>query len=232
MSRLLSASSVRIGPSVLSADFLRLGEQLAEMELAGADYVHFDVMDGRFVPNISIGLPVLEATRRGTTLPIDVHLMMLEPERWVDDFAAAGADTLTFHVEATPHAFRLAEVIRQRGKRPGVAINPATPLAMVEELIPFVDQVLLMTVNPGFGGQSFIEAMLEKTERLAKMIDQSGDGCVIQVDGGINPATIARIVNAGATSVVAGSAVINDGGSISANLAELRGALQPTGAPR
>ncbi len=232
MSRNLPSTSVRIGPSVLSADFLRLGEQLAEIELAGADYVHFDVMDGRFVPNISIGLPVLEATRRGTTLPIDVHLMMLEPERWVDEFAGAGADTLTFHVESTPHAFRLAEAIRNLGKGPGVAINPATPLSMVEELLPFVDQVLLMTVNPGFGGQSFIHAMLDKTERLATMIDRAGAGCVIQVDGGINASAIARIVRAGATSVVAGSAVINDDASISANLAELRAALQAAGAPR
>lgn len=232
MSRPLSAPAVRIGPSVLSADFLRLGEQLVELELAGADYVHFDVMDGRFVPNISIGLPVLEATRRGTSLPIDVHLMILEPERWIDGFAGAGADTLTFHVEATPHAFRLAEAIRQRGKRPGVAINPATPLSMVEELLPFVDQVLLMTVNPGFGGQSFIHAMLHKTERLATMIGQSGTGCVIQVDGGINPSTIADIVRAGATSVVAGSAIINDEASIPENVVRLRAALQTIGAPR
>ncbi len=225
-------SRIRIGPSVLSADFLRLGEQLAEIEGAGADFIHFDVMDGRFVPNISIGLPVLEATRRGTTLPIDVHLMMLEPERWVDEFAEAGADVITFHAEATPHALRLVESIRQSGKKPGVAINPGTPLEMVEELIPFVDQVLLMTVNPGFGGQSFIDAMLGKIERLRERIDMARSGCVIQVDGGINPSTIGGAVRAGATSIVAGSAVINDGNTIAGNMACLRVAVREGGASR
>jgi len=217
---------LRIGPSVLSADFLRLGEQLSELERAGADYVHFDVMDGHFVPNISIGLPVLEATRRGTRLPIDVHLMMLEPERWVGEFAEAGADVLTFHAEATPHAFRLVEAIRHLGKDVGVAINPGTPLAMIEELLPFVDQVLLMTVNPGFGGQSFIGSMLPKVERLRTMVETVAAGCVIQVDGGINPSTIEDAVRAGATSVVAGSAVINDADSIAGNMATLRHAIK------
>lgn len=232
LSPAFATSRVRIGPSVLSADFLRLGDQLTEIEQAGADYIHFDVMDGRFVPNISIGLPVLEATRRGTTLPIDVHLMMLEPERWIDEFAGAGADVLTFHAEATPHAFRLTEAIRQLGKKPGVAINPGTPLVMIEELLPFVDQVLLMTVNPGFGGQTFIETMLDKIERLRALIDRAGARCVIQVDGGINPSTIASVVHAGARSVVAGSAVINDGDSIAANLASLRAAVGGAGTPR
>lgn len=224
-----ATSRVRIGPSVLSADFLRLGEQLTEMEQAGADYIHFDVMDGRFVPNISIGLPVLEAIRRGTSLPIDVHLMMLEPERWIDDFAGAGADVLTFHVEATPHAFRLADAIRQLGKKSGVAINPGTPLVMIEELLPFVDQVLLMTVNPGFGGQSFIDTMLGKIERLSVLIGGTGSNCVVQVDGGINRSTIGTVVRAGATSVVAGSAVINDDDSIAANMASLRTAVGGVG---
>ena len=217
-------SGIRIGPSVLSADFLRLGEQLAEMETAGADYIHFDVMDGRFVPNISIGLPVLEATRRGTTLPIDVHLMMVEPDRWVDEFAAAGADVITFHAEATPHIHRVAQAIEKAGAKPGVAINPGTPIETLSEMVPYLHQVLVMTVNPGFGGQSFIETMPDKISRLRDHIERSNPACVIQVDGGINPATIARVVQAGATSIVAGSAVINDDASITRNLALLRSA--------
>jgi ribulose-phosphate 3-epimerase len=211
---------------VLSADFLRLDEQLAEMEKAGADYIHFDVMDGQFVPNISIGLPVLEATRRGTTLPIDVHLMVADPDRWVEPFCNAGADVLTFHVEATPHAYRVAEAIARLDRLPGVAINPSTPLVMVEELIPYVGQVLLMTVNPGFGGQSFIETMPDKIERLRDMIVRLNPECVIQVDGGINVDTVARVVEAGATSIVAGSAVINDTAPITENIARLRAAIE------
>lgn len=227
----VAAATVRIGPSILSADFLRLGDQLAEIDRAGADYIHVDVMDGRFVPNISIGLPVLEATRRGTALPIDVHLMMLEPDRWIDEFVEAGADVITFHVEATPHAYRLAEAIRQRGKQAGVAINPGTPLVSIEEMIPIVDQVLLMTVNPGFGGQSFITSMLGKIARLRTLVDSHGSDCVIQVDGGINPATIADVVHAGATSIVAGSAIINQDEPISSNMAALRAAAVNAGAP-
>lgn len=222
MSSTIDESRVAIGPSVLSADFLRLGEQLVEMEQAGADYIHFDVMDGRFVPNLSIGLPVLEATRRGTSLPIDVHLMIVEPDRWIPEFAEAGADTITFHLEATPHAHRVAESIASHGKKVGVALNPATPLGALEELLPYLDQVLLMTVNPGFGGQSFIETMPAKIQRLREIIDTVGADCVIQVDGGINPATIGRVVTAGATSIVAGSAVINDDASIERNMALLR----------
>jgi ribulose-phosphate 3-epimerase len=210
---------------VLSADFLRLGEQLVEMAAAGADFIHFDVMDGRFVPNISIGLPVLEATRRGTSLPIDVHLMMVEPERWIDEFAGAGADVLTFHVEATPHSHRLAEAIDRLGKRPGVAINPATPLVLLEEVLPFVRQVLVMTVNPGFGGQSFISSMPDKVARLRDLVERRNPDCVIQVDGGINEETIGSVVQAGATSIVAGSAVINEDGTIGDNLARLRAAI-------
>ena len=179
-------------------------------------------MDGRFVPNISIGLPVLEATRSGSALPIDVHLMIVEPERWIDEFRSAGADTITFHYEATAHSHRIAEAIERAGAIPSVAINPATPISAIEELLPYVRQVLVMTVNPGFGGQSFIESMVDKVARLKATIDERGLDCVIQVDGGINPETVGSVVAAGATSVVAGSAIINDQASIAENLTALR----------
>jgi len=195
------------------------------MEAAGAGFIHFDVMDGRFVPNISIGLPVLEATRRGTTLPVDVHLMLVEPDRWVGEFVEAGADVVTFHAEATPHLHRVAQEIDRRGARPGVAINPATPITVVDEVLPYVGQVLVMTVNPGFGGQSFIESMPDKVARLRETIERRNLDCVIQVDGGINEETIARVVEAGATSIVAGSAVINDEASITENMRRLRSAI-------
>jgi ribulose-phosphate 3-epimerase len=218
------AGAISLGPSVLSADFLRLGEQLVEFERVGADYVHFDVMDGRFVPNISIGLPVLEATRAGTSLPLDVHLMVVEPERWVDAFCDAGADVLTFHAEAATHMHRVAEAITARGRTAAVALNPATPIVAIDELLPFVQQVLVMTVNPGFGGQSFIGPMVDKVARLRQRLDEVNPDCVIQVDGGINADTIGPIVSAGATRIVAGNAIINDVRSIAENIAILRAA--------
>lgn len=217
----MSPSAI-IGPSVLSADFLNLGAQLRELEQGGADYIHFDVMDGVFVPNISIGLPVLQATRAGTRLPLDVHLMIVEPDRWVDAFADAGADTITFHAEATAHAHRVVQAIKAKGKQAGVSINPATSLSAIEVILPDVDQILLMTVNPGFGGQSFIEASIAKIGQLRAMIDDVHPTCRLQVDGGINADNIARVVAAGATSVVAGSATFAPGGSIAQNLAALR----------
>jgi len=225
LTRHVSRSRVVIGPSVLSADFLRLGDQLVEIEHAGADYIHFDVMDGQFVPNISIGLPVFGAVRRGTSLPIDVHLMVVDPERWVDDFCAAGADSVTFHAEATPHMHRVAESISLGGADAGVAINPATSVGLIEDLIPYVHHVLLMTVNPGFGGQALIESMPDKVHRLREAIERLNPDCVIQVDGGINPSTIAGVVGAGATSIVAGSSVINGNASIAVNMAALRAAI-------
>lgn len=216
---------VIIGPSVLSADFLNLGQQLSELEQGGADYVHFDVMDGVFVPNISIGLPVLEATSRGTSLPIDVHLMIVEPDRWVDEFADAGADAITFHAEATPHVHRVVQTIKAHGKRAGVSVNPSTPLSAIEEILPDVDQILLMTVNPGFGGQSFIESSLGKISRLREMIDATNPKCRLQVDGGINEENIGRIVEAGANSIVAGSATFASGRTIAENIAALQAGL-------
>jgi ribulose-phosphate 3-epimerase len=215
---------VDLGPSILSADFLRLGEHLSELAAAGADYVHVDVMDGRFVPNISLGLPLLAAIRKGTALPLDVHLMIVEPERWVDAFADAGADRITVHAEASPHLHRLAEAIRARGKLAGVALNPSTPVSAIAPLLPFVDQVLVMTVNPGFGGQSFIPEMALKVAELRRVLERGGPQCTIQVDGGINRHTIGRVAQAGATSIVAGTAVFGEGGSIRDNLASLRAA--------
>lgn len=216
------AQPVIIGPSVLSADFLNLGNQLKELEEGGADYIHFDVMDGVFVPNISIGLPVLKATKQGTSLPVDVHLMIVEPDRWVDAFADAGADMITFHAEATPHVHRVVQAIKARDKQAGVSINPSTPLSAVEEILPDVDQILLMTVNPGFGGQSFIDTSIQKIERLRSMIDEVNPTCRLQVDGGIHKENIRRIVSAGADSIVAGSATFAEGRSIAGNIATLK----------
>lgn len=214
-----------IGPSVLSADFLNLGNQLKELEQGGADYIHFDVMDGVFVPNISIGLPVLSATKRGTSLPVDVHLMIVEPDRWVDEFVDAGADAITFHVEATPHVHRVVQTIKAREKSAGVSINPSTSLSTIEEILPYVDQVLLMTVNPGFGGQGFIESSLNKISRLRELIDEINPACRLQVDGGIHEGNIRSVVTAGADSIVAGSATFAAGRSIAENIAALKGQL-------
>lgn len=219
------ARDIWIGPSVLSADFLRLGDQLGELENAGADYIHFDVMDGRFVPNISIGLPVLEATRQGTSLPVDCHLMIVEPDRWVETFAEAGADRITFHAEATSHMHRVVQMIECRGKMAGVAINPATPLVAIEEILPFVGQVLIMSVNPGFGGQSFIPEIVDKIERLREMIDRRNPECRLQVDGGINPRTIGTVVDAGADTIVTGSAVLSGDKTPKENMLDLRAAI-------
>lgn len=217
-----SGKDIWIGPSVLSADFLRLGEQLTQLEEAGADYIHFDAMDGRFVPNFSIGLPVLEAVRRGTSLPIDAHLMMVEPELWIDSFADAGADRITFHAEAAVHMHRVVQEIEKKGKMPGVSINPGTPIGVLEEILPYLGQVLVMTVNPGFGGQSFIEASLDKIRRMREMIDQLNPDCRLQVDGGINPSTIRAVVDAGADTIVAGSAVLGNGKHPAENMVEMR----------
>ncbi|MCO5223873.1 MAG: ribulose-phosphate 3-epimerase [Thermomicrobiales bacterium] len=220
------AQPVIIGPSILSADFLRLGEQLTELEAAGADYIHFDVMDGAFVPNISVGLPVLEATQRGTSLPMDVHLMIVNPDAWVEAFADAGADSVTFHIEATPHAHRVAQTIRAKGKGVGIAINPSTPLAAVAEMLPFVDQVLVMTINPGFGGQTLINEMLGKITRMREMMDRINPSCRLQVDGGVNDQTIGKVVAAGACSIVAGSYTFNPSRTIAESIAALRAGYQ------
>lgn len=204
---------LKIAASILSADFCRLGEHVAAAEAGGADYIHCDVMDGHFVPNMTIGPFVVEAVRRVTGLPIDVHLMIEKPERYIPDFVAAGASNLTVHIETCPHIHRTIQQIKELGARASVTLNPATPLATLEEILPYVDMVLVMTVNPGFGGQSFIETMCSKVRRLREMGNELGLNCEdriaydIEVDGGVNVDTAARIVEAGANVLVAGSAV-------------------------
>ena len=222
----MSECQVRLGPSILSADLLRLGEQIAEAEAAGADFIHVDVMDGRFVPNISIGLPVLEAVRAATTLPVDVHLMIVEPDRWVERFVAAGAARLTVHVEADPHLNRTLRAIAEAGALPSVTLNPATPLIAIEEVIPLVGQVLLMSVNPGFGGQTFIPATLDKIRRLREWLDARNPTCLLEVDGGVSPANLSDIVAAGADTIVAGSSIFSPTQSVAGAIAALRAATR------
>lgn len=214
---------VKIAPSILSADFTCLGEQIAEAEAGGADWIHVDVMDGRFVPNITIGPLIAAAARRATRLPVDVHLMIREPERYVDAFADAGADYITVHVEASPHLHRTVQQIRERGAKAGVTLNPATPVESITEILPYVDLVLVMSVNPGFGGQSYIPTSTARIARIRRMLDEQGlDAVELQVDGGVAPGTIAEVVGAGASVVVAGSAVYNDQRSVAENLLRLR----------
>ncbi len=198
---------VRIAPSILSADFSRLGEEVRAVDQAGAGCIHIDVMDGHFVPNITIGPPVVAALRKTTALPLDVHLMITEPDRYVPDFVRAGADWISIHVESCPHLHRSLGLIREAGKKAGVALNPATPLCVLDHVLDMVDFVLLMTVNPGFGGQSFIPAMLPKIAALRTRLDECNPKAGIEVDGGISPATVGRVAAAGANILVAGSAI-------------------------
>jgi ribulose-phosphate 3-epimerase len=198
---------IRIAPSILSADFGRLAEEVRAVEAAGADWIHVDVMDGRFVPNITIGPLVVEAVRKVTRLPIDAHLMIVEPERYVEAFAKAGADLISVHAEVSPHLHRTIQAIRAAGARPSIALNPSTPLDCLEYVLGDVDMVLLMTVNPGFGGQSYISAVTEKVRRLRRMADESGQELEIQVDGGVKASTVGAAARAGANVLVAGTAV-------------------------
>lgn len=217
---------VKIAPSILSADFARLGEQVQECERAGADLIHVDVMDGHFVPNITVGPLVVAAVRRTTHLPLDVHLMIEKPENHLDAFARAGAQVLTVQVEACTHLHRVVHRIRDLGLRPGAALNPATPLSSVEEILPDLDQVLVMTVNPGFGGQEFIERTLGKIRRLAEGMREQSLNVDLEVDGGISPKTAPRVVQAGATVLVAGSAIFTAPEGVAAALAQLRRAAE------
>jgi ribulose-phosphate 3-epimerase len=215
---------VKIAPSILSADFANLGASVQAAEAGGADYIHIDVMDGHFVPNITLGPLVVAAVRHATRLPLDVHLMIETPERYLADFADAGANILTVHVETCPHLHRTIQQITELGVQPGVTLNPATSLDSLSEILPFVRQVLVMTVNPGFGGQDYIETMADKISRLAAMARQRGLGPDIEVDGGIDTATAPLVVAAGATVLVAGTAVFRHPAGIEAGIAALRSA--------
>lgn len=199
----------KIAPSILSADFSRLGDEVRAVAAGGADYIHIDVMDGHFVPNITIGPLVVDAVRKVTDLALDVHLMIAEPDRYIPDFAAAGADIIVVHAEACPHLHRTIQLIKSLGKKAGVSLNPATPLNALEHVVEELDLVLLMTVNPGFGGQSFIESCIPKIQAMRSMLDRRGLEAELEVDGGVKPDNIARISHAGADVFVAGSAVFN-----------------------
>ena len=202
-----SMQEFMMAPSILSADFSRLGEEIRAVEKAGADIIHVDVMDGHFVPNITIGPPVVASVRRITSLPLDVHLMISDADNYIDDFARAGADWITVHVEACPHLHRTVSRIKELGKKAGAVLNPATPLCSLDEILEDLDLVMLMSVNPGFGGQSFIRSSIKKIKALRKMIEERGLEVGIEVDGGVSPATIGDVAGAGANIFVAGSAV-------------------------
>lgn len=215
----------KIAPSILSADFARLGAEVSEAEQAGADYIHVDVMDGHFVPNITVGPLVVDAVRGVTSLPVDVHLMIESPEAYVGRFCEAGADILTVHVETCPNLHRTVQQIKELGCRAGVTLNPATPVITLEEVIPYVDLVLVMTVNPGFGGQSYIESMTSKIQRVRAMLDAQNPGAELEVDGGIGPETARQVVEAGATVLVAGSAIFGTEGDVKAAIKRIRDAI-------
>jgi ribulose-phosphate 3-epimerase len=218
--------NVKIAPSILSADFARLAEAIQSVEAAGADMIHVDVMDGHFVPNITIGPPVVQALRRVTALPLDVHLMISDPARYAPAFAEAGADGLTVHVEATPHLHRILQQIRSLGVRPGVSLNPGTPAAAISEVLNDVDLVLVMTVNPGFGGQAFVEPVLHKIARVREMLEGAGSKAELEVDGGIGPLTAERVVAVGAEVLVAGNAIFGAQEGVAAAIKAIRDAAQ------
>lgn len=216
---------IKIAPSVLSADFTRLGEHLRQAEAGGADWLHLDIMDGHFVPNISYGPIVVEAVNRVTNLPLDVHLMIENPDFFAPEFVKAGADYVTVHVEACPHLHRTIQLIKQLGVKAGVSLNPATPVSTLEEIIPHVDLVLVMSVNPGFGGQSFIESCLPKVQRVAELIKAKKSNALLSIDGGVGPKNVGALVKAGCQVIVAGSAVFGKP-DVAKAIKELREAAQ------
>lgn len=218
----MSTDAIKLAPSILSADFARLGAQVAEAEQAGADRIHVDVMDGHFVPNITIGPVVLRSLRRVTRLPLECHLMIEEPDRYLEAFAEAGADAITVHQEGGVHLHRTVQRIKALGKRAGVALNPATPTELLGDILPDLDLVLVMTVNPGFGGQAFIATVVPKIERMRALIDRLQPQCELEVDGGIDPQTAPIVVRAGARALVAGSALFGAADGVAAATARLR----------
>lgn len=213
---------VKLAPSILAADFARLGEQVAEAERAGANRIHVDVMDGHFVPNIAIGAPIVRSLRRVTRLPLETHLMISNPDYFLDEFADAGSDSFLIHWEGANNLHRTVQRIKTLGKRAGVAINPATPAAVLEEMLSDLDQVLVMTVNPGFGHQRFLESTLPKVRRVAEMIDQINSDCELEVDGGIDELTAPTVVAAGANVLIAGTSVFGAAKSVTAAMESLR----------
>ena len=219
---------VRLAPSILAADFARLGQQVADAEQAGADRIHVDVMDGHFVPNLSMGAEIVQSLRKVTRLPLETHLMISNPDEYLEPFAEAGSDAFLVHWEGNSNLHRTVQRARALGKRVGVVINPATPAEVLEEILPDVDQVLVMTVNPGFGHQHFIATTLPKIRRVREMIGRIKPGCDLEVDGGIDPATAPRVVEAGANVLVAGSAVFGAAGGVAAAMTRLRAAAQST----
>ena len=216
---------VKLAPSILAADFARLGEQVAEAAGAGADRIHVDVMDGHFVPNLSMGAVVVQALRRVTRLPLETHLMISDPDAFLEEFIEAGSDSLLVHWEGNNNLHRTVQRVKALGKRVGVVINPASPAAVLEEILPDVDQVLVMTVNPGFGHQHFIHTTLPKIRRVREMIEQGKLGCDVEVDGGIDAATAPLVVAAGANVLVAGSAIFGEGDEVASAMTRLRAAI-------
>ncbi|MCK4472734.1 MAG: ribulose-phosphate 3-epimerase, partial [Anaerolineae bacterium] len=216
-----------VGPSLLACDFANLEQEVRSVEQAGAKILHLDIMDGHFVPNISFGIPIVEAVRRVTDLPLDVHLMIVEPERHLAAFADAGADRLIVHQETCPHLHRVLQGIRELKIEAGLAINPGTPLSVLEEVLHLADLIQVMTVNPGWGGQPFLHSQLDKIRRLRRTLDERGLDVPIAVDGGISPITVPLVVNAGATVLIAGSSIYNDQASLAENVAALRASVHP-----